>query len=257
MMCCAFAVLLMFAPRLEAATWTLKSSQQLPSDTPEITFAKQTFVSASGSRELVIHLVSFDRKKCGLVVLDRPQPHGDLAAVMREHGCLAGVNGGYFHADRTPVGLVISRSKTIHPLQRAKLISGVVAAFGTGQMALLRVGEYLQRPRGAQEALQAGPFLVDRGKLVAGLDARRSARRTVVLADANGVCALLVSSAGTLAEMAELLAGATVLDDGRRIQRALNLDGGSSTGLWVKADPEPFYLPEGKEVRNYLGIVAR
>jgi len=39
------------------------------------------------------------------------------------------------------------------------------------------------------------------------------------------------------------------------IVRALNLDGGSSSGMWVAAPSKPFYLEEIKEVRNYLAIV--
>jgi len=140
----------------------------------------------------------------------------------------------------------------LHPFERAKLLSGIVAADRT-RIALLRVAEMktFSQPR---EALQAGPFLIDKGGVVPGLNSRRSAARTVVFTDTAGHCGLLVCRHATLAETAEILL-AVRFASGAKIRRALNLDGGSSTGLWVRSEPE-FYLREGKEVRNYLGVVS-
>jgi exopolysaccharide biosynthesis protein len=59
----------------------------------------------------------------------------------------------------------------------------------------------------------------------------------------------------SLAEMAAILATPEIFSDAK-IVRALNLDGGSSTALWVRGTP-PFYQREWKGVRNYLGIVPR
>jgi len=106
-----------------------------------------------------------------------------------------------------------------------------------------------------REALQAGPFLIENSKPVAGLNATRSAARTVVVADASGRFGFVVCRSATLAGMAAILATADQFPGGK-ITRALNLDGGSSTGLWVR-DERPFYLREFKDVRNYLAVVAR
>jgi hypothetical protein len=43
---------------------------------------------------------------------------------------------------------------------------------------------------------------------------------------------------------------------GVNITRALNLDGGSSAGMWVAGNP-PFYLRELRDVRDFVGIVPR
>ena len=122
-----------------------------------------------------------------------------------------------------------------------------------GRGSLHRPGDL---PGKADYALQAGPFLVDRGKPVAGLNAGRSARRTVIVADAKGVRALVVLSPVTLAEAGQILVTPKLFGD-LVVTRALNLDGGSSTALWVRTKAAPFYLREFKSVRNYVAIVPR
>ena len=181
-----------------------------------------------------------------------------LAEAMQRTGALAGVNGGYFKADRTPVGLEISGGKLIHPFERAKLLSGVLAV-SSGRVALLRAGEFSTRRKQEKpdDALQAGPFLVHEYKAVPGLNTTRRARRTAVLMDDRGQLRLLVTEAVTLAELAQILCAGEAPIGNNTVKRALNLDGGSSTGLWLKAEPEPFYLREGKDVRNYLAVIPR
>lgn len=242
--------MLVFAGRADAA-WTLRDSRQIPAANDALTHVQQTV--SDGSRTVTLHVVSFDRKKCALAVVDNPRGEGDLASAMRARGALAGVNGGYFHPVRAPLGLVISEGKMIHPLERAKLLSGLLVV-KKGSAVLMRPAAY-EPSAGISQALQAGPFLVDRGKAVPGLNATRFAARTAVAADATGgVRALLISTSATLAELGEILATAPVLP-GVKIARALNLDGGSSTGMWVNAKPEPFYSREGKDVRNYLALI--
>jgi hypothetical protein len=58
-----------------------------------------------------------------------------------------------------------------------------------------------------------------------------------------------------LADLARILA--TPLDD-FKIQRALNLDGGSSSAFWLrKNDDSAFSIPEEKTVRDFVGVTAR
>ena len=42
-----------------------------------------------------------------------------------------------------------------------------------------------------------------------------------------------------------------------KIQRALNLDGGSSSGFWFNGQAGVVSIREQKRVRDYLAIVAR
>lgn len=207
----------------------------------------------SGFGATTLYHVRFNPKTHTFAVMDNPNGDFSLATAAQKRGALAAVNGGYFHPDRTPLGLVVRQGATIHSLERARLLSGLVAVTRKG-ITLPRAAAF-KPTADIREALQAGPFLIENGKPVSGLNATRSAARTVVLADAAGRFGFVVCRSATLAGMATILADGTNFPGGK-ITRALNLDGGSSTGLWVRGE-RPFYLRELKDVRNYLGIVAR
>lgn len=242
----ALALLALVAP-LRAA-WTFSNAEPLAAPAG-ISFAR---VSASdGERHAELHIVSFQPKAHTFAVMDNPDGAFDLGSASAKRGVLAAVNGGYFHPDRTPLGLVVRQGVTIHPLERAKLLSGIVVV-KKDRIALLRAAEF-RASKDVREALQAGPFLVDGGKPVAGLNDTRGAARTVVFADASGNFGLLTCKSATLAETGSILAALPTV----KITRALNLDGGSSTALWVKRDGVPFYSREWKGVRNYLAILPR
>ena len=198
-----------------------------------------------------LHIVTFATATHTLAVMDDPKSEFDLATAARHRGVLAAVNGGYFHPNRTPLGLVVRQGVTLHRLERAPLLSGLVTVIND-RPALLRVAEF-RASASLREALQSGPFLIDRGRPVRGLNTVRPAARTVIFATDSGRMGLLVSQRVTLAEMAEILAIPS-LSKGT-ITRALNLDGGSSTGMWVAADP-PLYLREARDVRNFLAVRA-
>jgi uncharacterized protein YigE (DUF2233 family) len=202
-----------------------------------------------------LHLLLFPLRAFTLTVIDNPDGTLGLPEAARLRGALAVVNGGYFQPDRSPLGLMISAGNLLHPLEKAKLLSGVIVA-GPDGVSLKRFAEYKPSPA-TYDALQAGPFLVDRGRAVIGLDNSRSAARTVIFTDTAGNGGLLLCRNATLAEMAQIL---TVPDflAGAHITRALNLDGGTSSALWVRSTGgESFSSPGLKTVRNYLALVPR
>jgi hypothetical protein len=60
----------------------------------------------------------------------------------------------------------------------------------------------------------------------------------------------------TLAQLAKILATAGITPD-LKVQRALNLDGGSSSAFWFAGEREPFSISEQKTVRNFLGVAPK
>ena len=239
---------LTLAPAVRAqSAWRLASSESLPTRSPAVTHRLLTF---QNDQALEAHLVRFDRHRATLRVLDLA-PGATVATAVRASGGLAGVNGGYFKPDRAPLGLVVSKGTPLHPWETSRLLTGALAVSAHGA-SLLRASEF-KPGAGVREALQAGPFLVDHGKAVSGLNATHRAERTVLLADSQGVAALLTTAPVSLAELGQLLASPGLVP-GLKIDRALNLDGGSSTALWVAADPAPFSRPEWKAVRNAVAI---
>ena len=177
-----------------------------------------------------------------------------LSEAAKSAGALAGANGAFFKADWTPVGLEIAGGRKVHGFERAKILSGIFVVTD-GAPRIVRSERYTASSKDT-DALQCGPFLVEHGAIIPGLNATRRARRTVVATDGRGRWALLTISPLTLADAGALLASRTVFPD-FEIATALNLDGGPSTGIWVAAGPRPFYAPERGTVRNFLMILPR
>lgn len=201
-----------------------------------------------------LHVALFDQKKMTLRVIDQPtEPRADLAAVMEKENCLAGVNGGYFDPNHAPVGLLTSDGRTIAPLRKARLLSGILSV-AKGRLRLQRMAEFLPKSK-VRAAIQAGPFLIDHTRPVPGLNDTRPARRTFVATSAAPEAAIGYCSAVSLAQLARILAA---IENGNfKIERALNLDGGSSSAFWCANDGRPFSISEQKTVRDFVGIVPR
>lgn len=253
MRCVITFVCFLFTSPLLWAQWTVVERAALPSSAG-IDFAEVKVSSGKGA-SAALHVVIFDERTHALAVIDNPEGSTNLADAATAKGALAAVNGGYFHPDRMPLGLVVSNGEVLHRMERAKLLSGMIVV-STKDISLRRIGEFKMSP-GVKEALQAGPFLIDGGKAVAGLNASRAAARTVVCTVGSNRVALVICRWTTLAETAEILLAPGIFPYGGKTTRALNLDGGSSTGMWVRSEGKPFYVREFKDVRNYLAVVKR
>jgi len=197
--------------------------------------------------------VFFTAKQARFAVIDN-EARVSLGEAMSAAGALAGTNGAYFKADWTPVGLEIAGGRKIHGFERAKLLSGVFVVT-KGVPRIVRSAAY-EAAKGDEAALQCGPFLVEDGKIISGLNALKMARRTVAATDGRGRWALMIFTHATLADTAALLASRVIFSD-FHAEQALNLDGGSSTALWVATSPEPFYFSEFGRVRNFVAIFPK
>jgi hypothetical protein len=210
--------------------------------------------SASGDRAS-IELAVFSTKSCRLRVIDQPdEPRLELSEAMRRENCLAGVNGGYFDPEYNPIGLLIADATTIAPLQRARLLSGVLGV-SSNKVQIWRFAEF-PTTRKLDAAVEAGPMIVDLAKPVRGLEATRFARRTFAALGTGSKAALGFCSDVTLADLSIILTTALAADF--KIERALNLDGGSSSAFWFKrAGGSVFSIPEQKSVRDFVAIVQK
>jgi uncharacterized protein YigE (DUF2233 family) len=234
--------------------WRLTSTEETPS-TPLGRHVRVMAKESDTGERAQLHLAIFDTRKITLRVIDQPnETRNDLASVMSSNNYLAGVNGGYFDPNHQPVGLLISGGRMIAPFRRARLLSGILSV-ANGRVRLQRVSEFSMK-REVDEALQCGPFLVDHGRIVDGLDDSASARRTFIAMGTGDGIALGYCSAISLAQLSRVLASGKITDD-FRIERALNLDGGSSSAFWFRDGTAPFSIPEQKIVRDFIGIVPR
>jgi len=242
--------LCLLAPHAVLAEWTLQDRHPLPAPSG-LEFTECSIKNETNYATLWV--VTFNPKTHDFAVMDNPQGAYDLGTAAEKRGALAAVNGGYFQPDHTPLGLLIRQGAEIHPLEHASLLSGILSVTPAA-ITIQRTAAFKSSPT-IREALQAGPFLVDHGSPTNGLNGTKDAARTVVFQDAKGHFGILVAKSTSLAGMAEILATPIIFPEGR-IVRALNLDGGTSTALWVRSSP-PFYAHEWKGVRDYLAIVPR
>lgn len=181
----------------------------------------------------------------------------DLVTAMKKNGCLAGCNGGFFLENDQPSGLMISSGNETGKFGSGSLLSGVLLSSGKRNPYLLRRAEYGSAYK-PTDLIQAGPFLVDQGVTVRGLSPQNSRRRTFVLHDGDQWFAIGLCDALTLALLGEVLAHPE-FSPNRKIHRALNLDGGTSSGFFFDRGDraEPLHVEPFKKVRNYVGIVPR
>jgi exopolysaccharide biosynthesis protein len=234
------------------AEWSVTSTESEKGSAAGVEHRRVVLTETGSGDEATVDLALFSTKSAVVRVTDNPDGD-DLAAVMRRIRAVAGVNGGYFDPQNAPVGLVISEGKMIAPFRKARLLSGVLVA-SKGRVELLRAAEYSSR-KASTTALQCGPFLVDGSTAVAGLNNTRPARRSFVLTSSDRA-AIGYCSTVTLAEMGEILATPGLAPD-LKVQRALNLDGGSSSAFWFSGQRGVVSIPEYKTVRNFVVITAK
>jgi uncharacterized protein YigE (DUF2233 family) len=143
------------------------------------------------------------------------------------------INGGYFDEQGRATALVV-----FDGIRRGESYNGfggmvVINEQGRFELRSLRQQPYDEN-ESLQQAMQSAPMLIQPGGEVSDLDPDRDrSRRTVIARDRQGRILFLVSDIPTftLPELAQALKTSD-LD----IDAALNLDGGRSTGLFLKTD---------------------
>jgi uncharacterized protein YigE (DUF2233 family) len=245
---------LLLAVETAWADWAVTSSQADRGSVTAIEHRRIVLSESETDDRVTLDLALFSNKAATLRAIDNPTGTDDLAAAMQREHALAGVNGGYFDPADAPVGLLISDGKLIAPLRKARLLSGVMIV-SNGRLQLLRFAEYSSR-KNPTTALQSGPFLVDRALPVPGLDDKRGARRSFIVTGGSDRAAIGFCSEVTLAQLGKILATASLAPD-LKVQRALNLDGGSSSAFWFSGERGPFSIGEQKTVRDFVAVVPK
>jgi Phosphodiester glycosidase len=249
------AIFILIAFSAARGQWIQVSSQSEPSPLKGLEH-RYLVVEESGSGERAsLELAIFSTKACRLRVIDQPsEPRVELEEAMNRGNFLAAVNGGYFDPEYRPIGLLIVDGALLTPLQRARLLSGVLTA-SAKKVQIARVAEFSLIPK-PDMAIECGPMIIDLGKAVRGLESTRLARRTFAAVGAGDKAALGFCSEVTLADLSNILATSLIVDF--KIQRALNLDGGSSSAFWFKrANGSAFSIGEEKPVRDFIAIVPK
>jgi len=210
---------------------------------------------AAAGQRVTVDVAVFTTKSTGLGVIDNPDGQSLGAIMKREEKFVCGVNGGYFDTGFKPIGLRVADSTTFSPLRRARLISGILLQSDRG-VDVIRVSEFAGTKK-IIAAVQSGPFLVEANKRIRGLNDSQMARRTFAGIATNDRAFLGVCSDISLAELANILATATIVGDSKT-RRAMNLDGGSSSAFWfAREDGSAFSISGRKPVRDFVAVVPK
>lgn len=152
---------------------------------------------------------------------------------LRRSSALAAVNCGFYFTDEQqqnhPIGLLAGPQGTLSPLRPQW---GGVLFVNDEKGWVQTAPPALKGP--VRLGVQGWPMLVRNGAVVPRLDADNPDARTVVAQDDQGRIIFLVDTGGaSLASLAQFLA-----ESDMGIVQAVNLDGGSSTGLRYRSDPD-------------------
>jgi uncharacterized protein YigE (DUF2233 family) len=179
-----------------------------------------------------VTIARFDLHSIHISIGYQPDQPLSLHSWMQQTNALAVINGGFFNAKNQAVALLVSNGQTYGTSYSG--FGGMLSVDNQGHISLRSLRDQPYDPNNEQleQATQASPMLIIGGQRTQ-FQADASARRWSVIAmDKQGRLLLIVSPsmAFSLNELADLLASSDL-----SLETAMNLDGGSSTGLYVKS----------------------
>lgn len=179
-------------------------------------------------------IVRCDPGAVRLRVAYAPERPRALRSWFAERRPLAAINGGFFTPEFAATALLVSDGTATG--QSYEGFGGMLTVASDGVVAIRPLRDEPYQPgEPLDQALQSFPMLVFPGGAPAAIDDDgQRARRSAIALDRAGRLLLIAgpSSGLTLRELAAWLSASDL-----EVDRALNLDGGSSTGLFLKDGP--------------------
>jgi hypothetical protein len=209
--------------------------------------------------------VAFDSRTHRLRIIDQADGPGttftDAAHAGNSRSALAAINAGFFTPEGEPLGLLVAAGKSAGSWSSATSIgSAIWHESHSGTSRISRRNE--TNPAAAKqmrETLQSGPMLVDRSIVVGGLESDKTSARCFIAWDGGTRWFIGRTSPCPLNTLAATLASGKHC--GWTIHRAMNLDGGRSSDLWISSrvsgGPLTSRPPWNRPVRNFLILVPR
>ena len=218
-------------------------AQQVPLDVwsqakPGIETRYEHWSSPSGDEDTVI-ITRFDPQRVHISVGYQPDQPLSLASWTKQTNATAIINGGYFLDDDQAAALVVSNGQTYG--QSYTDGGGMLSVNSQGTVALnYLLNHPYDSAQSLTQATQSRPMLIIDGKRANFEENAVTSRRSVVAMDRQGRMLFIVSPSNTftIGELADQLMSHSELG----IQNALNLDGGTSTGLYLNTSGQKIAL---------------
>lgn len=175
---------------------------------------------------------------------------------------LVAINGGFYTPAFKPAGLFIYQGKTLSRLSRDPLLTTCIEV--TKQNTIL-LKKNPKECLSANNAIQTGPLLVDYRNEHLSIDLLQaklprlksffSPNYRTILAQADDDSLLMITTSPlSLHDAATILKFYPQAFGIKFFKIALNLDGGSSTGMYVNFKDVPFYFHELKYVKTLIFV---
>lgn len=196
---------------------------------PGIELRKLQVVQNGQPTSLVI--VRIDPAAVRLRVAYTPEAPRALRSWFSDTGALLAINGGFFTAEYRATALLVSDGEVSGESYDG--FGGMLAVAPDGSVSIRPLRDQAYNPdEQLAQALQSFPMLIFPGNVPADLnDNGERTRRSALALDQAGRL-LVIAAPGASWTLSELAAWLSQSD--LNIDRALNLDGGSSTGLYVR-----------------------
>lgn len=184
-----------------------------------------------------IHLVHINQNRYRAEILTPDRWGGGKMTVKEmaeKSGASAAVNASYFGRDGHPLGYLKVGGKTVNDYIATPIIYSGIITFSGGKISVVHRDGF--SASACSEALQVGPRLIADSKMTAGIentiDYEKKARRAGLAVDGDGN-AVLFSTYYALAGWKQIVDTFSRYRQ-LRIVHAINLDGGSSTQIYVR-----------------------
>jgi uncharacterized protein YigE (DUF2233 family) len=185
-----------------------------------------------GNNEDTVTIVRFDLHHVKLSVKYQPDQPLLMSEWAQQEHATAIINGGYFDDQNKATALVVSNGQSFGTSYNG--FGGMLSVNDRGSISLRSLSQHPYDPNNEQlnQATQSSPMLVLNGKATQFNADAGGSRRSIVAIDKQGRLLLIASPsmAFSLGELEDLLVSSDL-----SIDRALNLDGGASTGLYVNS----------------------
>ncbi len=169
------------------------------------------------------------------------------------------INGGFWwikdDSSLAPNGLLIVDGQKLAPAKKCSVCSGVL--YADKKRAHLDWSKVATSAKGITSALQAGPLIVNPGgKVGMRKEGGPEAGRSAICLSGDWIYVFAIFNPLTLRETGQLLA-APVAEGGFGCDRAINLDGGTSTQVYVDVAGKKGMIGTPRPVQNFVGFFVR
>lgn len=257
---CSLSLLFLFAACAGLPAISIGLTAQTPTPTapawnraaPGVEVREEIWKSAEGLSDTV-SIVRLDLRYVKLKVAYQPDQPLSMQDWMKKEQAIALINGGYFDGQDNATALVISNGQMFGTSYDG--FGGMldVDARGRVQVRSLREQPYAAQ-EGLTQATQCTPMLLLHGTRTSFTADHKTSPRSVVAMDTRGRLLFIVSPGAdfTLDDLATLLARSDL-----GLVNALNLDGGSSTGLYVNAGSQQIAIDSYVNLPLMVVVTAR